>query len=318
MGIIVSGGLRRSNHSELKSGQKNHLARLLELDNNQKNSSVLFDYRGEGGVYPDILPGVRFTAACKLGQYFLLPTPTEVLLWCPKLKKILSRITHPMMNDVHSVASHDGILLITNTGLDAVLRYELKTQRWLSPMYLADGDIHTRLAQFDVQDFRCLHSTGSHQIHPNFVASVQEKFWITCGQIGSIWSEETGFVKLIDNIIHDGIIWDGYLVYSTIEGVLLFCDPLTGELRETVTPIIEERGKYNLGWCRGLYFSGHECFLGFSSSRPSSRGGQFQASKLTKLLTTHIAVFDTKDWSLNRRIDLQGELDDVFTMFEGE
>lgn len=317
MNITVTGGLRRGNHSELASGQKNHLARLISLAHFAETNSVLFDYVGHGGVYPDVLPGVRFTAGCRYENAYLLPTPSEVLAWDPAKQEVLYRVTHPLMNDVHSVSCFQEQLLITSTGLDALLRYDLRNNEWLSPIYLGQGTLSERVNELGCSDFRKLHSTGAHHIHPNFVTVLQDRYWVTCGQTGSIWSPSYGFVNLVNTVIHDGVLYGNDLVYSTIDGRLLFCNPDTGELRKTVTPEIEERDVYNLGWCRGLHFTEDQCFLGFSSSRPSTRQGVFQNTKLERLLPTHIAVINTCDWTLKYRIAMDNQLDDVFSIFEG-
>jgi hypothetical protein len=195
---------------------------------------------------------ITFEGGVLEGQRLYTCTRTEAFVYRVPDFAPLARVSLPCFNDVHHVRpSKDGNLIVTNTGLDMVLETTLEgdvVREWgvlgESPWVRFSRDI----------DYRKVLTTKPHAAHPNFTFFIEDELWATrCMQQDAVSLTRPG--RRIDATFycHDGEVCGGKVYFTTVTGSIVVVDAETLETQSVINlNEIDNPGKANLGWCRGL------------------------------------------------------------------
>lgn len=195
-------------------------------------------------------PGHALKGLSRTPEGLLGCTERELVWWTPE-GAVARRWSHRWLNDVHHAIAHDGALWVASTGADAVLevRGEAVTPHLLGGP-LPEGDLRGR-------------SLKPHRVHPNHLFVWQDRVWVTrlhdgCAtEVGG-----TGQLAVDAERIHDGVVHDGRVWFTTVDGRVVAVDR---EGRREVLDLNDGQGP--LGWCRGLAFADGLLWVGFTRLR---------------------------------------------------
>lgn len=197
-------------------------------------------------------------------------TRTEVLRVDLARWRIEARWSHPLLYDVHSVVpGPDGRLAVTASGHESVLEMspagELLRHRWL------------RRGSFEraypgVSDFRAVpfDRFKPHSHHPNRAFWLGDRLWVTLfEQRECRCLDGPGAVPLPEGPPHDGLLREGLLWFTTVNGHVVAVDPDTLERRVHVDLAVL-CGPGLPGWCRGLDVVGSRLWVGMTTLRSTT------------------------------------------------
>lgn len=271
-------------------------ALILEVDVAAGDARVVFEYRSPPEAGPSEDPTILFKSGTLRGDRLYLCTQTELLILGLPTFERLGYISLPLFNDVHHVLpTPQGTLLVANTGLDMVL--ELSASGEILRMWNVLGE--DPWARFSPSiDYRRIRTTKPHLAHPNHVFLVGEDVWATrFEQRDAICLTAPG--RRIDiglERIHDGIVHEGLVYFSTVDGHVAVADPALCRVIEVIDLNELHDGSTQLGWCRGLMPDGDGLWVGFSRIRPTkfreNVGWVLRGFK--RDLGTHIARYDLR------------------------
>ena len=281
--VLVTGGVLRPEGFSLGEGRYYGKACLVKLDLIENTVENLVEMAEGNEHYPEEYPNLQFTAGCLEGDRLWLPTDTEIRLYDRSSFKLLKVFSHPCFHNIHSVALNDDKLYVTSTGLDMVVILNKENGEIIEYINAEGKPVWHRFSR-DV-DYRKMHSTRPHDCHPNFVYWMDGEPWITrCTQEDtvSMYSPE----KIIDLSgpdkeisVHDGIVRDNDVYFTSVDGCLIVLDMRTKKVKETIE-VFKYDGYGGLrGWCRGLYLDGDIFYMGFSRLR--------KTKSITKLKWMH-------------------------------
>ena len=267
--LLISGAKERPEGFSLGEGKYYNHAILLELDLANGQFNIVFDKDDGGNNYPDIHPNLQFTAACISGSTLWLPTDTEIYKLNLPDYKVTRVISHPCFQNIHSVHFIDGELIASSTGLDNIVFMSPATGE-INRIINAEGlDPWHRFSESE--DYRKVHSTRPHDCHPNFVFKIDNELWATrCKQEDAVCLSD--FSKTIDisrgdaTSVHDGIHWNKNIVFTRVDGQLVFFNEETKQHVKTIDPF-RDKSNRPVGWCRGLCTDGDIFYLGYSKIR---------------------------------------------------
>jgi len=275
--ILITGGLLRPNGFELGEGKYYGCAKLLRLDIRTAQVETLLSIDVGNENYPDEYPNLEFTVGDVDGKSLWLATDTEIRHYSYPTLDLIATFSHPCFHNIHSVAVRGDELYVTSTGLDMVVVLNKRTGNILRHIN-TEGKLIWHRFSSEV-DYRKLHSTRPHDSHPNFVFWVEDEPWVTrCTQEDAVMLRNptiriniTGRDKPINLSVHDGIVKDGYIYFTTVDGRIVIADAATQHIANTVN-ITKLKGYGGLrGWCRGLYLTDEICYVGFSRFRKTMR-----------------------------------------------
>lgn len=208
----------------------------------------------------------EFTAASVTSRGTLLqPTHTEVL----ELDggRVVRVISHPLMHSVHSAHERPGGgLVVSSAGNDSVLELD-DDGALIAHHWLRDGDFAA--AYPGVTDFRRAHHDAfkPHSHHPNRASYVDGERWVTCFEQRACLSSEGRRIGFPEGIPHDGVLRDGLLWFTLVDGLVIAVDPRSLR-RERVIDLNRLDGRPGLlGWCRGVEVVGSRLVVGMSALR---------------------------------------------------
>ncbi|TRY30818.1 hypothetical protein [Aliiglaciecola sp. M165] len=270
--LLLSGGCLRPNGFELGEGKYYGKASLVMLDTQTGEFSQALSKTEGGENYPNEHPNLQFTAGCVDGDDLWLPTDTEVHRYSLPDLTLKSVFSHPCFHNIHSVHLIDDKVVATSTGLDNVVVMNKET-----------GDIDKIINtqgkdpwhRFDQEtDYRMVHSTRPHDSHPNFVFKLDKDLWVTrCTQEDAVnlnnVEQRIDISQGGEVSVHDGILWQDKLVFTRVDGKLVFCDPVSKTHIETFDPFGSALSR-PIGWCRGLYAEGDIFYVGYSKLRKTN------------------------------------------------
>lgn len=195
---------------------------------------------------------ITFEGGALQGDLLYTCTRTEAfVLRVPGFAPV-ARVSLPQFNDVHHVRpTKEGNLIVTNTGLDMVVETTLEgdvVREWA----VSGESPWTRFSR-DI-DYRKVMTTKPHASHPNFTFFIGDELWVTrCMQQDAVSLTRPG--RRIDATFycHDGEVYDGKVYFTTVTGTIVVVDAETLETERVIDlNEIDNAGKANLGWCRGL------------------------------------------------------------------
>ncbi|HKB93850.1 MAG TPA: hypothetical protein VKC62_06440 [Gaiellaceae bacterium] len=233
-------------------------------------------------------------------------TETEVMVFSLPGFERLEYVSLPFFNDVHHVRrSLRGNLLVANAGLEMVV--EVTPQGEVVEAFNTLGE--DPWAGFDRSlDYRKI-STKPHRAHPNYVFYLGDEVWATRFEQGDAVSLDPAgrTVEVSDERIHDGLLHDGHIYFTTVDGKIVVVDAESLERLDTIDLATFHDERALLGWCRGVLVDGDRLWVGFSRIRPTrfranvawaARG--FRPSK-----PTHVACYDLRRRECLVEIDLE-------------
>ena len=276
--ILVSGGLERPNGFELGDGKFYEAAKLCALDLESGETEELLSVSEGNEHYPEEHPNLQFTAGCFDGDRLWLPTDTELRCYTYPGLVLERTVSHPFFQNIHSVHVIQGKLVATSTGLDLVAVLDPGTGEPLELINAEGKDTWHRF--FDDVDYRLVHSTRPHDVHPNFVFEWDGAMWVTrCGPEDAVCLSD--FSKRIDISgddktisVHDGHVVGERVYFTSVDGCLCVGDPETCRIVETIDLMELEPERVARGWCRGFAFDGDLVHVGFSRFRKTRNKGK--------------------------------------------
>jgi hypothetical protein len=118
--------------------------------------------------------------------------------------------------------------------------------------------------------------------------------------------------------LHDGLVSDGLVYFTTVDGKIAIADAERLEVVEVVDLTTMSPSDTRLGWCRGVHVEGTMAWVGFSRIRPTKfrenvgwvvRGFRRDAG-------THLGVYDLRERRLMTEFPLEDSgLGAVFSVF---
>lgn len=267
--LLITGGKFRPRLSQFGAGRPYHEAQLVSLDLRSGEFAKLLCKSDGGERYPSDDPNQLFTVAAIEGDILWLPSETEIFKYQLPRLTLLDCYSHPCFNNIHSVRVYHDELVITSTGLDNVV-FLNKFTGAITRILNAEGkDPWHRFAPDT--DYRIEASTRPHDCHPNYVFELDDTLWVTrCVQEDAVNLEDPTQridITLDDTIsVHDGVHYEDYIVFTRVDGLLVFCGKESKRVEKIVDPFKGRAGR-PIGWARGLCIDGDISYIGYSRIR---------------------------------------------------
>ncbi len=268
--ILITGGQQRENGFELGEGKYYKAAKLLRLDTETGVFEELLSFTDGKENYPDEYPNLEFTVGAVEDDKLWLPTDTEVRLYNYPDLELLKIISFPFFHNIHHVAAFDDHIAVVSTGLDLIV---LLSRDTLEPVEFINTEGKDPWHRFSKNtDYRKIHSTRPHDSHPNFIFKLDGDYWVTrCTQEDIVCLRD--ITKRVDISrkktisIHDGLIVDGKIYFTEVDGTIVIVDAKTLSIVETID-LAQLDGKKSLkGWCRGILYEDDIFYVAFSRLR---------------------------------------------------
>lgn len=242
---------------------------ILDLDVQSGEARTVVSYVSPAEACPPDEPTILFKSGTYSGDLLYVTTQTEILIYRTPGFEQVGYLSLPQFNDVHHVRpTATDTLLIANTGLDMVMELTLEG-RIVREWNVLDEPLWERFSR--TVDYRRIHTTKPHHAHPNHVFTVGEEIWATrFEQRDAICLTQPG--RRIDiglERVHDGILVDGRVYFTTVDGKVVIADPAECRVLEVVDLTAMHEGDTLLGWCRGILVEGDVIWVGFSRIRPT-------------------------------------------------
>lgn len=320
-GYYITGGMQERHHAVLSGDRFLYEAGVLAyLDTDTGELRQVFKYRAPDAIMPTVGGAHIFKAASWDGPNLLLCGLTEVLIFDPVAEKVIHRLTHPWMNDVHHVERIDGRIHVASTGVDAILVFDEDDKELVECVGVLPDAPWGYLDR--TVDYRLVASTQPHRAHPNFVTKVGGARWVSRPRQRELWCMDTPdrAIRIAENKIHDIIPADGLAWCTVVEGQLVGVDLEAGKVVERLVLPNDDPHGIPLGWCRSLVVEPERFLVGFSRLRRttlrenlawvrSSLGGKKSAQPTRIVAFNRQGTRELESW----RVDGVG-LDAVFSI----
>ena len=227
---------------------------VAELDPQTGRLASRLEWRDPQWSGPAV--GHCFKGASWDGDRLLLCTERQVLWVDPDGWRVTDRWTHPYLNDVHHAAVIGGRLFVVSTGLDAVLEVQRGEVVAVHGAEAPERDLRT-------EDLR------PHRDHPNHVFEADGRPWVTrfhhhdCLALdGSGRQIHLGGQRVHDGVVHQERVW-----FTSVDGHLLGADPRSGRLEVDLDLAAHDPLPHPAGWCRGLWLDDAVAWVGYTRIR---------------------------------------------------
>ena len=321
--VYVVGGQQRRPRSlrEMEESWYNyHKGLILEVDTRTGDVVCSAEYVSPPALCADGEPAILFKSGTLQGDKLYVCTQTEVLIYAIPDFELLSHLSLPCFNDVHHVRpTPDGNLLIANSGLDMVL--EVTPDGAIVREWNTLGE--EPWSQFCREtDYRRVASTKPHRSHPNQVFYIEDNVWVTrFQQKDAICLTEPGQRIAVDSALaHDGLVHDGRVYFTTVDGFIVVADAATKTVDERIDLNALESRDAHLGWCRGILVDDDKVWVGFTRLRMTKFRENLSWVRwgFKQHLPTRIACYDLAHRRRLTEVDLQAHgLDAVFSIVPG-
>lgn len=265
------------------------------------------------------MPSHVFKSGTVLDNTLYTCTNTEVVSYCLEKGEFTTLLSLPTFNDLHHVApTRRGTLLVTSTGLDAVLEYK------------TDGTI---VRSWDVisfeqpeklgagTDYRMVETTKPHRSHPNFTFEIGDDVWVTrFHQSDAVClTDQSKRIGIGVGNPHDGIVQNEKIHFTTTNGHIVVAG-FDGNVIDDIDLNTYSQGDQPLGWCRAISPLSDDCYLvGFSRLRMTAFTDSIQWVKkgLEKIgqgtlgkswhrpVPTNITCYDVRNSAIQYSINLE-------------
>jgi hypothetical protein len=299
-GYFVVGGQQREPRS-IRAGQQAwhgyEKGVVVHADPSTGATTRAFEYASPPEVRAGDETAISFQAGALSGDLMYLCTETELLVHRVPNFERLDYVSLPCFNDVHHVRPGPARdkLAVANAGLEMVLEVTLDGEV-LNLWNVLGEDPWER---FDRSvDYRKVASTKPHRSHPNYVFYLGEDLWATRFHQGdAICLSQPGLsIDVSDQRIHDGVLHDGRLHFTTVDARIVIADAATLEVVDVIDLNQFHTERVMLGWCRALLFDGDQVWVGFSRIRPTRfrENVGWVARGLRRGMPTRIACYDLR------------------------
>jgi len=302
--LYVAGGTHKQDARQRQEWHRYLQGLIVSVDLNSGEVRTCASHVSPPEACADEDPAVTFKAGTIVGDRFLACTMTEVLVYSLPDFRQVGYISKPFFNDCHHVSLlENGNLIVVSTGLDMV--FELTEQgdvvrEWC----VLEEEPWTRFSR-DI-DYRKVPSTKPHQSHPNYSFLLGGDLWVTrLRQRDSVRLTFTNSdmalrrIPIGDEGVHDGMLRDGKIYFTTVDGTVVVVDAQSGEVLQTHRLAEILRTDHPLGWCRGVELLDKDIVVvGFSRLRATKFEHNLRWVKHTLgrgtfgLFPTRVAAFD--------------------------
>jgi hypothetical protein len=306
--LYVVGGRQRHNRglNELAPGWYGYgLGVILRVDPDGRVSTVKeFTSRPDACAPED---PILFKCATRKGDRLYCCTQTEVVVFSLPHFEEIGYVSLPQFNDVHHVLpTARGTMLVAVSGLEMVIEID-EAGNVLSEWNVLGEEPWAGLDRG--LDYRKGINTKPHRGHPNHLFEFEGKPWVTRFEC----KDAVAVGDLADRMdaggerVHDGVVHDGDVYFTTVDGTVVRCDATSKGPVDTYTLARSPGSDELLGWCRGLYFQDDaNCWVGFSRVRPTRlRETVAWVRGRSSRLPTRISRYATGGWTLVDEIDLE-------------
>lgn len=306
--FYVVGGRQRAPRSVLQQddvwqGYDQGLILRVEVETGQVSTALAYASPEEASAGEG---AVSFQASTLDGDHLYTCTETEVMVYSVPSFERLEYVSLPCFNDVHHVRrSLRGNFLVANAGLEMIVEVTPAGEILDARSTLGEDP----WAAFDpAVDYRKI-STKPHRAHPNYVFYLDEEIWATRFEHGDAvsltdWGRS---IQVSDERIHDGLLHEGRLYFTTVDGKIVVVDASSLERVETIDLTSFHGDRTLLGWCRGILVDGDRLWVGFSRIRPTRfrQNVAWAARGFRQSKPTHIACYDLARRECVVEIDLE-------------
>jgi hypothetical protein len=288
-------------------------ALILRLDTSLGTARLEVEYKGTPEVVASDESSHLFKSGTLVGNKLYTCTSTEVLIFeLPGFKRI-GYVSLPCFNDVHHVSpTHDGNLMVANTGLDMVVKFTPEGHV-MAEWAVLGGDPWSRFSRNI--DYRKVDSTKPHQSHPNGVFQLGEEIWVTrLSQKDAVCLTTAGRrINIEVQRPHDGLVWGDRVYFTTVDGRIVIANRHNLAIEKIVDLHEIHRVRHQedtlLGWCRGvLPLDERRVWVGFTRVRKT----KFKENVLwikhafkEKERATHIGLYDIVEGKCLQEIELE-------------
>lgn len=252
-------------------------------------------------------PAILFKSSSIRGDRLYACTQTEILVYQLPDFNVITYLSLPFFNDLHHVLpTENGTMLVAISGLDMVVELDMDgsvIQEWSA----TGDDPWERFSR--IIDYRRVATTKPHQAHPNHLFVLNGQPWATRFEQRDAICLPTPD-KRIDIAIerpHDGILVDGTVYFTTVNGRIVLADPTERRVRAVKDMTASHRRDELLGWCRGIFIEDDAAWVGFSRIRPtkSRENVGWLLRGFRKDLGTRIDLYDLETVTCRRQINLE-------------
>jgi hypothetical protein len=308
--MYVVGGRQRGDRSLLERSSSWYgygLGVILRLDGDGVTTAL--EYTSKPGTCgPE--DAVLFKSASRAGDRLYCCTQTEVIVFALPGFEEVAHVSLTMFNDVHHVVpTAAGTVLVAISGMELVIEMTLDGEVVREWNVLGED---TWSRHDPAVDYRTGVDLKPHRAHPNHVFLLGDEPFASRFELRDAISlvDRERRITIGGERIHDGVVHDGSIYFTTVDGQIAVVDATTLALT-ALHPLArsgKERSEENvLGWCRALHIDGEWCWVGFTRIRPTKlrqtvswirTGGATQAP-------TRIARYRMSDWQCDLEIDLE-------------
>ncbi|MBW1802136.1 MAG: hypothetical protein JRJ85_15575 [Deltaproteobacteria bacterium] len=259
--FIVTGGKRKDKSFSMNNLADSFEAGIYEIDFGEKRiTRQHVESTPDDRIYTKSY-SLSFRGGVIFNETLFTCTHSEIIEFDTGNFSVKKRISNRLFNDLHHVNIINDRMMFASTGIDRVGEFVSSDEIKLYPV-LNDLDPIS-----DEEDYRVI-STKPHVSHPNYVFKVGQELWATrFNQKDAV--SLNNFGKKIDISAgkpHDGLIRDGRLYFTTVNGMIVVFDLLN--LNKIATLNLSSLfPDYSPGWCRGLEIIGEFAYVGFSALR---------------------------------------------------
>ena len=252
MSSEVSSALREGISSGVGDWYRFKRAVILAVDVDTGAIRMAADHMTPADACAPDEPAILFKSSSIRGNILYACTQTEILIYQLPDFTVLTYLSLPFFNDLHHVLpTDDGTLLVAISGLDMVVELMMDgtvVREWTA---VPGEDPWERFSR-DV-DYRRIATTKPHHAHPNHVFILDGQPWATrFEQRDAIClSDPKQQIDIAVERPHDGVLHDGTLYFTTVDGRVVIADPLEQRVRE-IKVVVPSRRDDLLGWCRGI------------------------------------------------------------------
>jgi hypothetical protein len=318
--ILVTGGRERENWFELGDGKAYDAAKVHQVDMESGSTCEVLCVDNVTDNYPRIHPNIQFTAGCIDSRGVWLPTDTELRLYEYPTFHLRKAISFPFFQNIHSVVVIGELMAVTSTGLDLVVLLNADDGTVVDLVNVEGKPVWYRHSS--ETDYRQVHSTRPHQGHPNYVFEIDGDLWVTrCTFDDAVKlydvSERIDIGRGRDISAHDGVVRDGHVYFTTVDGGISIADPSEKRVVEDIDLKIVESRTTMRGWCRGLMLDEGHAYVGFSRMRKTRNSRKVRWANMLKnaryIEDASVVCYDLASWKkLDEWRFRPGELDAIY------
>jgi outer membrane protein assembly factor BamB len=271
--FYIVGGRQRRRGEWVDEWRRYDRGVIAELDSDTGATVVLKEYESPADACPlDEDPAILYKAATLEDGVLYACTQTEVMAYEVPSFRELWYVSLPCFNDVHHVRpTADGTVLVVSTGLDLVVEVTTKGEI-VNEWNVLGQDTWERFSR--TVDYRKVLTTKPHESHPNYVFENDNEYWATrLEKRDAVCLTGDGRIAVGREPLHDGLVRDGKIYFTTVNGHILEYDARSLELvRDTdLNEFCALDDQTVSGWCRGIEVLGPDLFVvGFSRVRETA------------------------------------------------